>query len=65
MKAHMKAHSSSYESPLHIESKKQAQASRLQPPALAKLSAFGRDHHVLVLDVGSECCPEPTEGESH
>ena len=39
-----KAHNSSYESmcsPLCVEPKKQTQASRLQPPALAKLSAFG------------------------
>ena len=39
-----KAHNSSHESPCsppHVEPKKQAHALRLQPPALAKLSAFG------------------------
>ena len=39
-----KTHNNSYESPwspLHVDPKKQTQASRLQPPALAKLSAFG------------------------
>ena len=41
---HYKAHDTSYESPwspLHVEPKKQAQTSRLKPPALAKLSAVG------------------------
>jgi hypothetical protein len=39
-----KAHNTSYESPWsppHVETKKQAQTSRLRPPALAKLSAVG------------------------
>ena len=44
LKLSLEGHNNSHESPrspLHAEPKKQAQASRLQPPTLAKLSAFG------------------------